>query len=361
MEKNEEFNFQDRDSAEAQLLAVQKTINFSLSELPVEVLVEKLPKGASDTDSDFTIPEYQREFTWEDSRQAKFIESILMGLPIPFLFGYVDENLDDRTVIVDGVQRLNTLKAFMEDRLTLKGLARLDALNDFRFKDLSALQQRRFRRRTLRMIVLDNADKKTQFELFERINTGSKRPSPAEIRRGAFPGPYRDVVVKMADSNRFKKLTPMGQKPVKQRQREELVARLFAYSDRLADFRHDVTFFINDHFESMNEECRLQPGLAAQIEKEFENFCEVAEEVLPSSGFGSGGMQTPRNRFEALGVGLLLALREGADVTGTHGWIESDSAFHELVKSGGSNSARRLNARVGYAKDKFAQEKTDDG
>ena len=353
----EEIDLKDHEGAEKQLVSAQKSINFTLSELPVEVLVEKLPEDRENDngDSDFFIPDYQRKFTWEISRQCKFIESLLMGLPIPFLFGYVDEQLEDRTVIVDGVQRLSTLKSFLDGELTLKGLTRLDKLDHFRFSDLSPLQQRRFKRRTLRMIVLDNADRRTQFELFERINTGSKRPSPAEIRRGAFPGPYQELIAELASHVDFESLTPMGEKAAKQREREELVARLFCYADRLDDFRHAVTLFVNDHFETKNLELSKTKTKIEEARIEFFSFLETAKRVLPNSTFGSGPSLTPRNRFEALAVGLLLSLRSGNQINESNNWITENSEFSTLVKSGGSNSSRKLKERVNYAKDHFSK------
>ena len=150
----EEFDLKNHELAEKQLLEVQRNVGFTISEYPVEVLVGKMPKTKDDKDSDFQVPEYQRNFSWETNRQRKFIESVLMGLPIPFLFGYIDPEQEDRTIIVDGVQRLNTLKEFVEGRLMLSDLTQLTALESFHFKDLSSLQQRRFLRRTLRMIIL---------------------------------------------------------------------------------------------------------------------------------------------------------------------------------------------------------------
>ena len=298
-----------QEEAEEQLLDVQKTINFYVTEYPIEVLVEKMPSSTSGDDGDFVIPKYQREFTWELSRQCKFIESVLMGLPIPFLFGFADAEKDDSTIIVDGVQRLSTLRAFMKDNLKLSDLDKLDRLNGYRFSNLSKLQQRRLSRRTLLMVVVDNADPETQFELFERINTGSKAPSAAEIRRGAYDGPFRDLIVELASNPQFCELTPMSETKVKQREREELVARLLCYSDMYQDFKHDVARFINNYVRSKNDELAQSPNMENKIRNEFVQFCLEASKILPSSGFSPQGSQTPRNRFEALGVGILLAIR----------------------------------------------------
>lgn len=68
------------DAAEEQIVELSKRIEFYLTEYSVELLSNKMKSG------DFVIPEYQREFTWDPQRQSRFIESLLLGLPIPFLF-----------------------------------------------------------------------------------------------------------------------------------------------------------------------------------------------------------------------------------------------------------------------------------
>ena len=99
-----------KDAAEDQIAKTMKSIDYYVSEYTVEILAQKLSKG------DFIIPEYQREFTWEPTRQCKFVESILMGLPIPFLFFW--ERPDTGALeVVDGSQRLRTIQAFLDDSL----------------------------------------------------------------------------------------------------------------------------------------------------------------------------------------------------------------------------------------------------
>ena len=63
--------------AEAQIIEQSKRIDFYLTEYSIELLANKMNSG------DFQVPSYQREFVWEDERKSKFIESLLMGLPIP--------------------------------------------------------------------------------------------------------------------------------------------------------------------------------------------------------------------------------------------------------------------------------------
>src|SRR5438552_2196728 len=86
---------------EQQIVEKQRTLDYDTKEFTVELLVQKFDAG------DFFVPSYQRAFVWSKDRQSKFIESVLLGLPIPFMF--MADTADGRLEIVDGAQRLNTL------------------------------------------------------------------------------------------------------------------------------------------------------------------------------------------------------------------------------------------------------------
>ena len=88
--------------AEEEIVERSRRIEFYMTEYSVELLAEKMAR------EDLVIPAYQREFTWETSRKSRFIESLVMGLPIPFLFFWEMEN--GKLEIVDGSQRLRTLR-----------------------------------------------------------------------------------------------------------------------------------------------------------------------------------------------------------------------------------------------------------
>ncbi|MDP1592038.1 MAG: DUF262 domain-containing protein, partial [Prosthecobacter sp.] len=75
-----------RDKAEEQIVSHHKIIDFDTREYPVEVIVSKYLERLEEDDNDFFVPDYQRELVWPDEHQSRFIESVLMGLPIPLLF-----------------------------------------------------------------------------------------------------------------------------------------------------------------------------------------------------------------------------------------------------------------------------------
>jgi hypothetical protein len=138
------------EAAEKQILEQQRIVEYDTKEFTIELLVQKLGEGGDG--DDIYIPSYQRQFTWDPWRQSRFIESVLIGLPIPFLF--FSDMKDGRLEVVDGSQRLRTCQAFVNDELALVGCERLDQVDGFCFSDLSKAQQRRLKNRTIRAVVL---------------------------------------------------------------------------------------------------------------------------------------------------------------------------------------------------------------
>jgi hypothetical protein len=224
-------------AAMEQLTNDQRVLDYDTKEFTVELLVQKF--GEED-DSDIFVPRYQRQFNWGLHRQSRFIESLLIGLPVPFVF-FADLP-NGRLEIVDGRQRLGTCKAFLRNELVLEGLERLDQLIGFRFSDLDRAQQRRFKNRTIRSVVLSQkATEDDRRDLFDRINTGSLIAEPAETRRGAIKGPMTDLIDLLAEDAVFRKLCPMPDNARKLREADELVVRFFTFSDGLDDYRDDYT------------------------------------------------------------------------------------------------------------------------
>lgn len=159
--------------AEQQIIEVSKKIDFFTVDFSVELLVTKLQSG------DFYIPGYQRELVWDEPRRCRFIESLIMGLPIPFLFFWENKQTGSLEV-VDGSQRLRTLRQFLEGKLVLNNLSKLGYLQDLTFNDLPESRQRKIRNCPIRGIILnEHADADTRFELFDRINTSSKMAEPS--------------------------------------------------------------------------------------------------------------------------------------------------------------------------------------
>ena len=337
--------------AEAQIIELSKRIEFYLTEYSVEVLATKM------NNDEFVVPTYQRAYTWEPERKSRFIESLVIGLPIPFLFFW--EMPDGKLEIVDGSQRLRSIQEFVLGDLRLGELDALTDLSGFKYSDLPESRQRKIKNRSIRGIVLsEHADEQARFDMFERINTGSKIANKAEVRRGALAGPFMDLVVELALTSKFEALAPVSKKQLDEREREELVARFFAYSDELEGYRDRPSEFIFNYVKKMNSRLSDAPTLAPQYRERFTETIDFVERVFPY-GFrrSAKGKATPRARFEAVAVGSRLALNErpalaNEAVADVLPWLTSEK-FTKVTGSDGANAIARLKERTGFVRNQL--------
>ena len=341
------------EATENQIVEQSKRIDFYITEYSVEILANKM------RDEEYVVPAYQREFTWEASRQSKFIESLLMGLPIPFIFFW--EMPDGKLEIVDGSQRLRTIQEFILGDLRLGTLDQLTLMSGLRFTDLPDSRQRKIKNRSIRGIVLnEHADEAARLDMFERINTGSKIANTAEVRRGALAGPFLDLVIELGKDPKFIKLSPMAKKLVDERGREELVSRFFAYGDGLVNYHDRPADFIFEYSKSMNERFNRDPDLADEYRERFHRTMKFIRNVFPF-GFSKteGGRATPRARFEAIAVGSDFALREKPELANfsasqakVGNWI-GGKEFRDVTGSDGANAIARLRGRIDFVKSRL--------
>ncbi|MDV2476805.1 DUF262 domain-containing protein [Rhodococcus zopfii] len=332
--------------AEMQIVEQSKRIGYSTVEYTVEFLADKL------STNEFYIPEYQRASVWEPDRKSRFIESLLLGLPIPFLFFWENEE-DGRLEIVDGSQRIRTIREFLDGELTLGELEVLSKSSGFSFGDLTEARQRKFKNRTIRGVVLDDqADDQARADLFDRINTGSKDANPAEIRRGAIPGPFTDLVTELATSELFVQLTPMSEMAVNSRTREELVSRFFALSGDLEGYRDRVSDFLFDFSREITDQVRNQPELVDVMRKEFTEAMEFISDNFPY-GFkrARSGTSTPKTRYEAIAIGTKQALALKPNLSVREDSVEelvSSEDFSAIVRADGGNAKNRVQQRIAF-------------
>ena len=246
-----------KEIAEAQIRDRRKPVDYNTLEYPVEIIVQKYLDGIDDDENEIFIPDYQREMTWDEDRQSKFIESVLLGLPIPYIFvADTSENEDlARLEIIDGTQRIRTLARFVNNKLKLNNLEKLDSLNGFTFSDLPLARQRRFKRTTIRMIQLtEDADEETRRDLFERINTGSVELNEMEKRRGSKPGKFLDLIEELSKLKQFRSLCSFTETEIKKRDPQEFVLRFFAFLNNYKNYSgKKVHQFLDEYLEQANK------------------------------------------------------------------------------------------------------------
>jgi hypothetical protein len=346
-------SMEKKKEAEDQIIEQSRIIKYDTVNYAIDYLVEKFNPSKETIDNGshdnglFVIPDYQRNTVWDDNDRSAFIESLLLGLPIPFLFFCEREN--GIIEIVDGVQRITTLNSFINNNFILKNLSKLTALNGFKFGDFSEATQRKFRNKTLRIILLDgDTPVESRKDLFSRVNKSGRKINDAEFRRGTFPGKLTQFIERCSKEELFVSLCPLNEKKVERYARFELVLRFFAFVNKYKDFKHGVAPFL-DLFLERNQNTFDEKA----YKDEFDRMCKFVEQYF-ELGFARSKQSVPNVRFEAISVGVALALREDPSLITTkesvNGWLDSDK-FKELTTSDSSNNPGRLEARVEYVRD----------
>lgn len=347
---------QESSDFEQQIKEEHQKVDYRVADWTIEVLMSKLKNGT------VFIPKYQREFVWNESRRTSFIESLLIGLPIPFIFLAPDPE-SGNLEIIDGVQRLSTIRDFMDNRLRLRKLLLLNLASGERFSDLTSFRQRAIENITLRAVVLGaTTSPATRLELFRRINTGSKIAGPAEIRRAIFQGPFMALVEELAVSDGMVRLSPLSEAAVNERKREELVTRFFAYGDGIVDYKDDPLQFADRYAERMTKEFADNPDLVGIYRDRFTRMISAVD-ALVDSGFSKSrtrtGQATQNGRFESISIGFDRALRELGDQLTTDSALVSEALhtdeFAAVVRSDGANAKAKLIRRMNYVYEKLIE------
>ena len=338
----------DEDKLQAiinQLEEKSRLYDYRTKDYSFEVIYSKYG-DESDEDTTLYIPEYQREFVWKRDRQSKYIESVLLGVPLtPFL---VSEDEEGRLEIIDGSQRIRTLISFYENKFALRKLEKLDEVNTAKFKDLPKRTQNYIKNRDFKIIVVDNANEAIRQDIFERINTTSEKLTDAEIRKGSHSGEFYDLVLELSNNQDFNEICPVSKFKEKRGEKEELILRFFTYIDKYLEFKHDVAIFLNDYLDEMNnsefDKNHYQDAFNSMVNF-VKNHYPIGFRKEPNSN------STPRVRFEAIAVGTYLALQENPELENPNmEWLNSEG-FKIQTTSDASNNPDRLKDRIEFVRD----------
>ena len=340
------------DEIEVQIRDESIPYSYDTKEYPVEVLVAKYDK------EELFVPHYQRKFVWDSTRKSRFIESVFLGVPIMPLLVSISGD-DSVFEIIDGSQRIRTLAEYVVDGidingkgrigLKLTGLKKLTHLNGTTFNELPLRLKNKFKYRDFRFhVVTENATKEIRADIFDRVNTSSKALTSSEVRRGALQGAFYDFVLECTEIQNFRTLCPIPQVKANRGEYEELILRFFAYSDKYLEFKHDVSPFLDEYVKS-------QSGSFNKDEKKNEliSVLNFVENFFEPPYFSRKGRDnaTPRVRFEAISVGVHLALKINPELKPIYmDWLDSNE-FKEYTTSDASNNQGKLVKRIEFVRD----------
>lgn len=335
---------------QSQLEAKRKTVSFDSYDLSVRQVLDMVESGDI-----FVPPEYQRQFIWDSERQSVLVESVMLGIPVPSLF--MAMNADSTWEVVDGVQRLGSLSHFVgtagllgrisrDKPLVIHGLEKLSTFNDAGFEDFPKSMQLQFLTRPIRVTVLnDRTDLAVRFDLFERLNTGGVSLTDQEIRNCVYRGAYNEDLKSLAQLQDFRTVIKISSKNASNGTYEELALRFFVYLHRYGDFNHSVKEFLNGFMSDVRH------NVIPQTDKKlFEAVMGELAKAFPN-GINRGKGITPVNLFEALSVGVALALKQGKVIDPLKLIPLVDSADLKKFTGAGSNQKKFVVGRIEYVRD----------
>lgn len=225
------------------------------SDPEVESLVNRMKRGT------ILIPSFQREYVWSITQASRFIESLLLGLPVPGIFMAQDE--DNKQLVIDGQQRLKSLQFFYEGVfnpkpgvMNTRKFALTGVQEQFEGKTYDELDERdkvRLDTSIIHTIVVKQVapsnDDTSLFHVFERLNTGASKLSDQEIRVAIYNGAFLDFISDENDFSAWREL--YGPKSLRLRD-QEFILRFLALYESGTDYVKPMREFIN-HFCGYNQ------------------------------------------------------------------------------------------------------------
>lgn len=213
------------------------------------------------------IPEFQRDFVWNYNQSCRFVESVLLGLPIPdfFMFRLIDNvKHSEQYILIDGLQRYTTIKQFSEGKYKQGNIERVFKINNkssnwynCTYEKLSPIDQDFFQDYSLKINVFDSVENSDRMQklymttIFERINTGSTKLSGQEVRNAIFIGDTVNSIRLNVSNSAFEKLLQSDVKKYSQRcKNEEFYLRLLAYYHIYLQIKKRSTYYVDSDLES---------------------------------------------------------------------------------------------------------------
>ena len=333
----------ESDGSDETVDVKQYTISGYGADFDVEGLVRRLDR------EDIEIPEFQRTFVWNQQRASRFIESLLMGLPVPGIFLYRDKGSQTLRVI-DGQQRLLSLQAFYsgkfpgtEREFRLTGLK--SRFNGYAHADLPAEDRRRLNDSIIHASIIQQEapddDGSSQYSLFERLNTTSTPLSSQEIRSAIHGGKFNDLILQL---NEFEAWRTLFGNRSKRKRDEELILRFIALHFCIDKYKPPMKSFLN---QFMSDNKAMDVCDEHEMSKVFRGTVSVILEKLGDRAFKPGRALNAAVQ-DSLMIGIARRLEKGpikSEIKDEYDSLMQNEEFRELIYSQTShleNVRRRL-------------------
>lgn len=288
-------------------------------------------------EGDLEKPEMQRKYVWGKSEASRFIDSILLGLPVPSIF--LAKTKDEKRLIVDGYQRIMTVYDYVE-RGVFGGddksfaLTKSEMINEKwrgkTYKELSPESQRKIKNYPIHAIVFEQKhpqDDSGMYQVFERINTSGRALKPQEIRNCVYHGSFNRFLFELNKNDKWRK--SLGTEREDSRMADmELILRILAFSDlenqsAIDNKRINLVRYLNDY---MKTHCSLDEETAEDFKLKFQGVIEFFFDNLGTYAFRNG---TPdeRGKIKSFATKVHPAILDSLCAAGIKYYQLHDNAF----------------------------------
>jgi len=226
----EEFEYQENP---------KYNLSYYGADYPVDSLVKRMEN------EEIKIPHFQREYVWNHEEASRFIESLILRLPVPSIF-LLRDKFSNSLIIIDGQQRLKTLLYFFKGQFPdgkkfyLKNV--LPQFEKYTFNELSLSDQRELENSIIHCIVImDEENSDAPYHLFERLNTTGTPLTSQEIRSALYFGKLNDLIIELSKIEPWNKIVKKDNRLTDQ----EYILRLIALHYDLDYYNGNMKGFLN--------------------------------------------------------------------------------------------------------------------
>lgn len=262
-------------------------------------------------------PDFQRmSGIWNAEKQSRLIESLLLRIPIPVF--YVAADADEKWAVVDGVQRLSTIRDYVKGEFPLTGLEYRSEFDGRRHDDLPRSMQRRIDETQFVVNVIEpGTPPEVTFNIFRRINTGGMPLEGQEIRHALNPGPVRDYLKELAESDEFAEATDRSIRPNRMEDRACVLRFLAFHMKPWEDYSGSS---LNGHLNvAMKEINAMGQDRRNALAEDFRKAMRAAARIFGNDAFRKRYVRSDSRRqvsmplFEAWSVQLARCSQERID------------------------------------------------
>ncbi|NQU51129.1 MAG: DUF262 domain-containing protein [Bacteroidetes bacterium] len=325
-----------------------KIVSYNIANT-VEVLKFKIDNEEIDLQ-----PEFQRDFVWDINRASLFIDSLLIGLPIPSIF--LGKSKEDETYkVIDGQQRLKSVYFYMKGKFITNGQELIFGLrklenrdwNGKTYDELDEKYKRRIRNAVLNTTIIEDIDSNPRLvhDIFHRLNTGGMSLTDQEVRNCVYNGTLNNKLIDLNKNKDWRQL--LGKTYPDRRLRDvEMVLRFYALFDSLNSYKPSMREFLSN-FQDKNKKVDIEERLFEEVVKILNSNIGVQAFRVIST--------VNKSVCDAVMVSIAQIIKEGKDIKdleNNHKRLVKDEEFIRYVTSGTSAETSVKN-RITIARNYF--------